>query len=165
MISTFSGTIDSETNMNFIDIGLYIVWNQVNIYKSRNNQNWPHIHEWRGDKSVEIIPCKDGFTAEASPSGSQSFSLSLDIRLFVHGSTKSRSVPMGKPLMPQDSTIWYFILAFPFECLWTGHITWGRAQVSQSRHRCSSNSSGSSQNAMRILHNNHIHNIYFNIEK
>jgi len=41
----------------------------------------------------------------------------------------------------------------------------GRAQVSQSRHQRFFKSSVLSQKAKRILHNNHIRNIYFNTEK
>lgn len=92
-------------------------------------------------------------------------SVSLDIRVFVHGSTKSCSVLMGKP-HTHTRTLPYIISALRssiFELATSpgAELRYLKVGISQ----CFSKSSVLAQKTMRILHNNHIYNIYFNTEK
>lgn len=72
-ISTFSGTINSETNMNLIDTNFYLAGVQVVMYKSGDKTNTDPISTDGEEKTVnrsfvqrKPFPCVDWYCKPAS---------------------------------------------------------------------------------------------------
>lgn len=128
--------------MNFIDIGFYDVWDQVNIYKPGDNQNRHHI-QLVGRKEQIDCSLQRGFycsgqllhTGLASPA-SQSFSHSGKDDQYLYPGAPHPPVSLwgNRSQAGWDSNLCYAVSKFPIKCPWTGQRQRGRAQVSQRKH-------------------------------
>lgn len=170
----FLGDHSSEISMHFIDNGLYVEWHQVHIYTNQEiNKNDPTATNGGEKIAHGLLATKRVLTAAASSSvlvcspASQSFSHSGHMDICAPERQVLQCPGAGREGLPLwNSHLRYIVSILPFACPWIGNITWGRAQVSQSKHRCFSKSSVLSSKAMRIFCiSMHITNIYFNTQK
>lgn len=88
IISAFSETIHSETNMNFTNIGLYDVWDQVHAYKSGDNQNWHHLRLVGRKEQIDCLLQRGFYWRPVPPRAS----FSPASQSFSHSGNDNRSI-------------------------------------------------------------------------